>query len=632
MLEARRLCLACLFLVGPNVTLTAAEFDVESLQKKMLETIEAVKPAVVAVRGRGIFSGVIVSKDGHILSAGHAVRPGARYRVQLPDGRQLPAVGKGSNPAADCALLKITREVKDLPFVRMGESSSLVRNQPVLSLSFPGGQGTRGVPTVRFGRIVRNRGRGMLQSTALMEPGDSGGPLFDLEGRVIGIHSRIGRGMTNNYEVPVDTFKKFWNELNREQPFTESGPPVPKLGFIGRDLRDGSGIDIREILDDSLADEHGIQAGDVITSVYGKETPNLRVFRERMIAARDEDAEEIVVKVLRGEEEVELEIPFDVEREGAPEVPLPEYEEKKFPKPAAISELGNLPRQFADLESKLDDACVEISSKLTDGVEVTITGTLIRSTPFVVSKSTMVAEDPTTEIDDEDVKLEVVVRDAENDLVLLKAAKKNSKGIKLDKDQSELPGIGKFLITPDANGAGLVSIVSTKTFRSRKQQTRGFLGVMPENYKEEGGALLTQVNKDGAADRAGLKVGDVVTKLNDTPITTHMEMRRFLGTVEPNATIVARLIRGEEELTKSIRLNAYPSMSNHAADMMEKSGRRDGFSKVLPHDANLKPEDCGGPLFDLSGNFVGLNIARNSRVRSYAIPREVVKALLKRED
>ena len=57
----------------------------------------------------------------------------------------------------------------------------------------------------------------MLQSSVLMEPGDSGGPLFDLNGCVIGIHSRIGRSMERNYEVPVNVFREFWNELNREQ-------------------------------------------------------------------------------------------------------------------------------------------------------------------------------------------------------------------------------------------------------------------------------------------------------------------------------------------------------------------------------------------------------------------------------
>lgn len=618
----------CFVFVG-STAVNAAEFDIDALQKRIYTTIEAVKPAVVSIGRGGSFSGVIVSKDGHILSAGHAVRPGGRYQVLLPDGRQLSARGKGSNPQADCALLQITTKVDDLPYVQMGESKWLVRNQPCLSISFPGGQGTRGVPVVRFGRVVRtSRGNGMLQSTALMEPGDSGGALFDLEGRVIGIHSRIGRSMTHNLEVPVDTFTKFWSELNREQTFTQSGPPVPKLGFQGMDRGDGTGINVSEIVNGSLADKHGFEPKDVIRSVYGRETPTIKDLRRALVAARDDDTKEIVVSVLREEKDVEIKVPLDVEWKPAPKVELPDYVDQEFSKPNGIEQLADLPNEFSELESELDDACVEISSKLSDGEELSIAGTRIKATSFIVSKNSMVAENPMVRLEDSERKLEVVARDIKNDLVLLKSETENSAGVDISRQVGEVPAIGSFLITPDADGAGLISVVSTKAFTSRKQQSRGFLGVMPADYKDEGGAVLEEVTEDGAAERAGLKVGDVVTKLNETKITNHMEMRRFLGTVDPNATIVATFTRDEEELEKTIRLGAFPSFSNHAADKMNKSGRRDGFSKVIPHDADLKPADCGGPVFDLEGNFVGLNIARNSRVRSYTIPHAIVKDLV----
>ncbi len=607
----------------------ASDFDIKPLQEKILKTIEKVQPAVVAIRGQGaFFSGVIVSKEGHILSAGHAVQSGRRYRVVLPDGRQLRAVGKGSNPSADCALLKITSEDEDIPFVRMGDSEALVRNQPCLSLSFPGGQGTRGVPVVRFGRVLRAHLRnGMLQSTALMEPGDSGGPLFDLQGRVIGIHSRIGANMQRNYEVPVNTFKKFWNELNREQMFIQSGPPVPKLGFVGRDRDDDTGIDVRQVVEGTLADDYGLKPGDIIKSVYGKETLTIRELRKALIAARDDDADEITVQVFRDEEDVDLNVTFDVEREAAPDVDLPKYEDRSFAKPSAIRQLANLPDEFADLESKLDDVCVEIRSELSDGEELEIVGTLIKGTEFVISKSSMVAQGPEIEIDGAEVNLEIVARDSDNDLVLLKRDKVNDSGVELNESEAA-PEIGSFLLTPEADGNGLISIISTKPFKSRKQQSRGFLDVMPVDYKDRGGAELKQVNRNGAADKAGLEVGDVITQIDETPIRSHMELRRFLGTVDPNNTIMVKIKRDEEELEKSIRLGAFPSMTRHAADMMNKSGRRDGFSEVIPHDADLDPENCGSPLFDLAGNFVGLNIARNSRVRSYAIPRSIIKALV----
>lgn len=633
MLESRLFRLLCFLLVG-STSAAAAEFEVETLQQRIYSTVESVRPAVVSIQQRGgMFSGVIVSDEGHILSAGHAVRPGGRYRVLLPD-RETPltAIGKGSNAIADCALLKITTEVEDLPYVQMGESSSLVRNQPCLSISFPGGQGTRGVPVVRFGRIVRPaQGRKMLQSTALMEPGDSGGPLFDLQGRVIGIHSRIGQSMTRNFEVPVDTFKKYWNELNREKSFTQSGPPTPKLGFFGENRRDGTGIDVQRIVEKSLAESLGMKSNDLILSVDGKDTPSLEELRRALIAARDGGVEEIVVNLRREEEDLELKAPFNVEREAAPEVALPDYGDQTFLEPEAIAQLANLPKEFSEMEAQLDDACVEISSNLSNGEGLRIVGTMIKATPFIVSKSSMVHEAPTTNIGAMELELEVITRDSSNDLVLLKAPADNVAGIDLTSEAEAIPSIGTFLIAPDSSGPGLVSVVSTKSFPSRKQASRGFLGVYPENYQDKGGAILRRVTEDGAAKRAGLKVGDVVTQLNDTSITTHSDMRQFLRTLDPDAIVIAKIIRGEDELEKTIRLGAVPPPSNHAANLMDKSGRRDGFQKVIPHDADLDPADCGGPIFDLEGNFVGLNIARNSRVRSYAIPREIIEEFLEQQ-
>ena len=627
----RNLCLVCIcFVLVSSTTLSATEIDVPALQKKIYSTIEDVTPAVVSIslRGRrqlGGFSGVIVSKDGHVLSAGHAVRPGGKYEVLLPDGRSFNAVGKGSNGVADCALLQITSDFEDLPYAQMGESKSLVKNQPCLSISYPSGQRAKLAPVVRFGHLVRDGGgTKMLQSTALMEPGDSGGPLFDLDGRVIGIHSRITEGMEQNFEVPIDTFKKFWNELNREKRFTHSGPSTPTLGFPGSDAK--TGVTVGRIQPDSLAEKHGIKAGDVIESVYGVETTSMRALRKAMVAARDDEAKEIIVKILREEEQIELKIPFEVVDDSAPEVKLPEYEDKEFPKPTGMEQLAKLPEEFSDLESELDDACVDISSTRTEGdKELSIIGTRIKSTQFIISKNSMVGDKPTVG----ETELEVVSRDEENDLVLLKTPDKNAAGVDINLQDDAAPKTSSFLITPDSDGAGLVSVVSSKSFASKKNKRAGFLGVRPADYKDKGGAVLEMVVNGGAAKRAGLKVGDIVTKLNDTEITDQAEMREFLTKVTPGATVVATITRDDEEMEKTIELGEFTS--GHSADRVAKSARRDGFTKVILHDADLKPADCGSPVFDLKGNFVGLNIARNSRVRSYMIPRTIVKKLVETE-
>ena len=622
------LCLNCIcFVLVTSTTLSATEIDVPALQKKIYSTIEDVTPAVVSIslRGRpqlGGFSGVIVSKDGHVLSAGHAVRPGGKYDVLLPDGRSFNAVGKGSNGVADCAMLQITSDFEGLPYAQMGESKSLVQNQPCLSISYPGGQRASLAPVVRFGHLVKDGGGPkMLQSTALMEPGDSGGPLFDLDGRVIGIHSRITAGMEQNFEVPIDTFKKFWNELNREKRFTHSGPSTPVLGFRGTSSE--TGVTVGRVQSDSLAEKHGIKADDVIESVYGIETSSMVALRKAMVTARDDKAKEIVVKLQREEEQIELKVPFEVVDDSAPEVKLPEYEDKEFPKPTGMEQLANLPEEFSELESELDDACVDISSTRTeDGKELSIVGTRIKGTRFIISKNSVVGDKPTVG----ETELEVVSRDKENDLVLLKTPDKNAAGVDINFQDDATPKTGSFLITPDSDGTGLVSVVSSKSFASKKNKRSGFLGVRPADYKDKGGAVLEMVTNGGAAKRAGLKVGDIVTKLNETEITDQAEMRDFLKKVNPGATVIATITRDDEEMEKTIELGEFTS--GHSADRVAKSARRDGFTKVILHDADLKPADCGSPVFDLKGNFIGLNIARNSRVRSYMIPRTIVKKLV----
>jgi serine protease Do len=168
----------------------AGNFDVATLQAEITETIERVRPSAVSITGRRrSFSGVIVSTEGHVLSVAHAVEPGARYRVNLPDGRQFHGIGKGANPWADAALIKIVDPPADLPFVPMGDSSSLVTHQPCLGLSYPGGQKGRGKTVVRFGHVVRNGRHGMLQSSVLMEPGDSidRAILFHVDASLVGV-------------------------------------------------------------------------------------------------------------------------------------------------------------------------------------------------------------------------------------------------------------------------------------------------------------------------------------------------------------------------------------------------------------------------------------------------------------
>ena len=214
-----RLLLA-IIVVGISTKAYSEELRVDELQERIFTAIGAAAPAVVSITGGGIeFSGVIVTPEGHVLTAGHAVQAGRRYRLRLPDGQRLTGYGVGVSQELDIAMIKINN-ASGLPHVAMGDSSKLVSNQPCLGLSFPGGQEAGSQPLVRFGYIVTRRAyQRMLQTTAVIQPGDSGGALFDLNGNLIGIHSSIGKSTQRNYEVPINTIKKFWNQLHETEQF-----------------------------------------------------------------------------------------------------------------------------------------------------------------------------------------------------------------------------------------------------------------------------------------------------------------------------------------------------------------------------------------------------------------------------
>lgn len=172
------------------------------------------------------FTGVVVSAEGHILTVSHAAMPNQIYRVSFPDGSKHIAVGLGriglkdGKKDYDMAMVKILKPGK-WPFAAMARSQELKINQPVVSISYPGAF-FKQTPNVRFGRISDiDMSDGFIESSAKMEPGDSGGPLFDAQGRVVGIHSWIREKEDQNYDVPADHFLKYWTALNVAKDYTE---------------------------------------------------------------------------------------------------------------------------------------------------------------------------------------------------------------------------------------------------------------------------------------------------------------------------------------------------------------------------------------------------------------------------
>lgn len=199
------------------------QLDYKLIESTVQQVVKRVVPATVAVEefdtirnkvsGIGRFSAVVVTPEGHILSVAHGASPNKVYQVTFSDGKKVLALGLGSIKDADAAMLKIIPAGK-WPYAEMGWSSGLAPFQPLISLGYPGSMKHSGPALVRFGYITASTFHpGFFCHTALMEPGDSGGPSFDINGRVIGIHSRISQVLDGNFEVPIDTFRRYWDQL-----------------------------------------------------------------------------------------------------------------------------------------------------------------------------------------------------------------------------------------------------------------------------------------------------------------------------------------------------------------------------------------------------------------------------------
>lgn len=614
---------ACLAmpLTPAQSTSTGDELPLDQLQSKIYSAVARVSPAVVAINDRGsIFSGVIASKDGLIVSAGHAVRPGNTYRVTLSDGRRVKAEGLGADRRIDMALLKIT-DRGDWPVAELGQSSALRRYQPCIGISHPSEFNRSRGAVVRFGYVIDpvTANQGMIKSTAKMEPGDSGGPLIDLDGKVIGIHSNIRQDAESNYDVPIDSFREYWDELQEPEWIEVKGiPSLPTLGFRGDALTKPAGIEVFGVTEGSLAEQAGLETGDIIVDIGGQRTSSIYRVKRALIKLRSESTREFEMTVLRDNKRERLKV---------------QLLREDFQLAPANRRLASLEREYAKLESKLDDNVFQISSRK-GGQEMTVYGTRIVGSSLgnLISKDSRVGESPSVELPNgETVAARIVARDRQNDLVLLAAALPGTGGVEL----GGLPGdmmqqLGKLLLTPSPDDSGLISVWGSRYFSvPRTQASGGYLGV--QLAFQDRPVQFERVFA-GAAKAAGLKAGDVLVKLNDREIKKRQDVFDFLKEQDPSNRIKALIKRDDQDLTKEIVLNRRPDQTGHVADDLEggKSIRRDGFQLVISHDANLVPERCGGPVYDLQGEFLGINISRYSRTQAYVLPKSLIRAFVEK--
>lgn len=243
--------------------------DLETIQKSVERVIPQARAATVCIEiDEGSGTGVIVSEDGLVLTAAHvATRVNKKATVILEDGTRLKAKTLGLVADKDAAMVQIL-DKGTYPFVEIDRAESTRLGDWVFSLGHAGGFDKERGSVVRLGRLVRIAGA-TFQSDCMLIGGDSGGPLFDLSGKLVGIHSRVGQQAQVNMHVPLAEFIANWDglingEFIGEGPYAEK--PEKGNGYLGLATNSSSegGLIVTKVGLKSPAELAGIKDGDIL--------------------------------------------------------------------------------------------------------------------------------------------------------------------------------------------------------------------------------------------------------------------------------------------------------------------------------------------------------------------------------
>lgn len=270
--------------------------DLRAIETRVEAIADHVRQCTVGlIVGDAQGSGVIVSESGLVLTAAHVVMtPGRKVTVVLSDGKHLDGHSLGVNTGSDCGAVQIT-EGGPFPACKLSDMRTLRVGDWCLATGHPGGYQEGRAPVVRLGRIVEFLA-GMVQTDCPLLGGDSGGPLFDLNGNVIAINSRIGARAILNLHVPIVLFLRDWDRLTTVAvPHLGEAESSGVIGIDGRD--DPKGAWITQVYPRSPADRAGLQLGDVVTTFDGKSVAGFKGLQKLIAAHRPGDV--VTLSILR---------------------------------------------------------------------------------------------------------------------------------------------------------------------------------------------------------------------------------------------------------------------------------------------------------------------------------------------
>lgn len=310
------------------------------------------------------------------------------------------------------------------------------------------------------------------------------------------------------------------------------------------------------------------------------------------------------------------------------------------PEQEDVPELSkNHPEELAKFAPVVREATLSTVQLLSGGNQVAL-GTIVTADGYALTKRSELGPDPglfeARLADGRSVAARFVESIPDYDLALLQL---DATGLQPARFvEADLP-LGSFLVASGITGEPVAFGVLSVLARNLSAERKGFLGIGVESAPD-GNVVVRSVTPDSAAAAAGLQPDDVITEIDGKEVQSAMQLIKSISGREPDATIEISYLRDGRRSTTSARLrsraelarmgfnldpSAYDLTSRMGADLNRQRG---GYPSAIQHDLPLKSNQMGGPLVDLDGNIVGINIARAGRINSFALPASAILGIL----